>query len=66
IVSALGKAWTALHLYEKMPPALLFILAFSGAVSVGHLLYLVVERPVTRWLSQTWKNPATQSSVLAQ
>ncbi|MGR8932302.1 MAG: acyltransferase family protein, partial [Gammaproteobacteria bacterium] len=26
IVSALGKAWTALHLYEKMPPALLFIL----------------------------------------
>jgi peptidoglycan/LPS O-acetylase OafA/YrhL len=66
IVPALGKAWTALDLSGRMPPAVLFLIAFGCSLAAGHLLHHVIEKPLTRRLSQTWKSPAGQTtSVVA-
>ena len=58
IVPALGKAWTALDLSGRLPPAVLFLIAFGCSLAAGHLLHLAIEKPLTRRLSQAWKSPA--------
>ncbi|WP_190303200.1 MULTISPECIES: acyltransferase family protein [Methylomonas] len=58
LVPAMGKVWMALHLHERLAPAVLFIVAFICSITAGHMLYLVIEKPITQWLSRTWKSPA--------
>jgi peptidoglycan/LPS O-acetylase OafA/YrhL len=55
LLPALGKVWVALHLSGMTPPAIPFLVAFCCSVAVSHALYLSIEKPVTRWLSRTWK-----------
>jgi exopolysaccharide production protein ExoZ len=61
VVPAVGKLWVAMRLSEHLSPALLFAIAFGLSLTAGHLSYLVIERPVTRWLLRTWKSPAARS-----
>ncbi len=58
VVPALGKVWQALHLSEHTSPVILFAIAFSLSVAAGHVSYMVIEKPITRWLLRTWKSPA--------
>jgi exopolysaccharide production protein ExoZ len=51
IVPALGKVWVALHLSQKWPAACLAVLAFGCALVAGYVLYIAIEKPITRWLS---------------
>lgn len=46
-----GKLWSIFKLSAVLPPVALFILAFATAIVVGHLLYVLVERPISRRLS---------------
>jgi peptidoglycan/LPS O-acetylase OafA/YrhL len=55
ILPALGKLWLALHLSERTSPLILGLIAFSCALLIGHLAYLLIEKPVTNWLSQAWR-----------
>lgn len=55
ILPALGKGWRMLHLTERVPPAVLGLIAFLCAVSIGHVLYLLIEKPVTERLSRHWR-----------
>ena len=54
ILPALGKFWLATHLSEKTSPLLLGLIAFVYSLSIGHVVYLLIEKPITIWLSQTW------------
>jgi exopolysaccharide production protein ExoZ len=54
ILPALGKLWLALHLSERTSPVVLGLIGFSCSLSVGHAVYLLIEKPITTWLSQTW------------
>jgi exopolysaccharide production protein ExoZ len=66
VIPAMGKLWSALHLGEHAPPAILFLMAFSLALAAGHASYLVVEKPVTRWLLRTWKSPARAADPIIE
>ena len=55
LMPALGKTWSALHLGDVLPPALLFISSFCICILAGHLSYLFLEKPATQWLSRRWK-----------
>jgi peptidoglycan/LPS O-acetylase OafA/YrhL len=65
VVPALGKLWMAQHLSERLPPVILFVLAFSASIVTGYVLYHSVERPMTRWLSQASRRPALGNSRIA-
>jgi exopolysaccharide production protein ExoZ len=51
---ALGKLWLTLHLSERISPVILGLIAFSCSILVGHAAYLLIEKPITTWLSQAW------------
>lgn len=55
VLPAFGKGWLALHLAERTHPIVPGIFAFACALLVGHVVYLLVEKPVITLLSQTWK-----------
>lgn len=55
ILPALGKLWLALHLSERTSPVILGLIAFSCSLSVGHATYLLIEKPITTWLSKAWR-----------
>jgi exopolysaccharide production protein ExoZ len=57
LVPAIGKVWMKLHLSERLSPAFLFFVAFICSIVAGYVLYLLIEKPITRWLSRTWKSP---------
>jgi exopolysaccharide production protein ExoZ len=56
VISVVGKIWVMLHLSGRMSPAVLFLVAFGCSVAAGHVLYLLIEKPITLWLSRTWKS----------
>jgi exopolysaccharide production protein ExoZ len=56
LMPALGKTWTAFHLGNTLSPFVLFFSGFSIAILAGHAAYLAIEKPITLWLSQRWKN----------
>lgn len=52
-ISAIGKLW--MMLFGSMY-ALFIVVATAGSVLVGHLSYVVFERPVTRHLNNAYKD----------
>ena len=58
MLPALGKSWFALHLVSSTSPGLLFVAAFCASLAAGHAAYLVIEKPLTRWLGGIAKSAA--------
>jgi len=66
LVPAFGKAWVALGLSGRVSPVILFLIAFCSSIAAGHVMYLLVEAPMTRLLSGRKRHaePVTHKSSL--
>jgi len=58
LILTVGKVWALLHLSKLLSPAFTFFVGFSCSIVAGYVLYLVIEKPITRWLLRTWKSPS--------
>jgi exopolysaccharide production protein ExoZ len=50
LVVAFAKLWSYAHLTKTFPAYVLGIGSFAAALGMGHMIYLRVEKPLTRWL----------------
>jgi exopolysaccharide production protein ExoZ len=50
LVVAFAKMWSYAHLTETLPVYVLGLGSFVGALGIGHMIYLYVEKPLTQWL----------------
>jgi len=62
VLPALGKLWLALRLNVGAPPVLLGLIAFSAALAFGHATYLLIEKPITGFLSHAVRQRPTKAS----
>jgi exopolysaccharide production protein ExoZ len=61
VVAAFAKAWAFVYLTEQLPAYILASLLFGAALLVGHLVHLLLEKPITGWLKETSPRSAARS-----
>ncbi|MBV1932682.1 MAG: acyltransferase [Porticoccaceae bacterium] len=61
-----GKLWVKLSLAQWLPAEVLFLVAFTASIVTGHVLYLIIERPLTYWISSHIWAKRSSSSVEAE
>jgi exopolysaccharide production protein ExoZ len=50
LVVGFAKIWLYAGLSETLPMYVLGMLSFVGALGIGHVIYLQIEKPLTHWL----------------
>ena len=44
-----GKVWAKFSIAPLLSGEVLFVIALVGSVVIGHIMYLLIEKPMTRW-----------------
>ncbi len=60
LLPLMGKLWFKFSLALWLPPGVLLVTACAGAVTTGHIMYLVLEKPLIRWFSTQLKSEREQ------
>lgn len=58
MIPVAGKLLLLLNASTWIPVAIPFLFVFVATIAAGHILYLVIEKPLIGWLSKTWPAPA--------